>query len=74
MILFVTMKDGKTIAIEILKNQSIRDIKIKIKETSGVDPDEHEIVFEGCLLEDGKTIDEYQIREKSVIGLVDPLR
>ena len=68
--IFVRRTDGKSIRIEIVENEKILEMKIKIRGKLGIDPDEQELTFQGTPLEDYKTSGEYGICYESVIDLV----
>ena len=74
MVLFVNMKNGKTVPIDILKNGIIRDIKEEIEENLGIDPDEQKLFFHGSILDECKPLCGYEIFGKSAIDLVVPLK
>ena len=71
MILFVKPTDRKLIMIEINNDLTIREIKKKIQEKLGIDPEEQKLIFQGSILDDTKTVSEYQICDKSEIDLVE---
>ena len=72
--IFAKTMDGKTVAFEVFKTDKVVDVKKKIHEKIGLAPDEQKLVFQGGILEDEKTMDEYQVAEKSVINVVARLR
>ena len=47
---------------------------MRIQEKLGFDPVEQKLVFQGGILDDGRTLDEYPINDRSVINLVLRLR
>ena len=47
---------------------------MRIQEKLGYYPDKQKLVFQGGILEDDRTLDEYQINDRSVISLVLRLR
>lgn len=60
--------------MEVDPQDKITSIKAKIQEREGVRPDEQRLLFRGKQLEDGYTIDDYQIEKNSTLHLVIRLR
>ncbi len=67
---FVRTLDGKNVALEVEKNESIDSIKKKIAEREGISADRQRLVFGGKCLEDGHTLSDHNIQENSTIHLV----
>jgi len=72
--LFVKTLTGKTVSIEIEEGESIEDVKAKIAEKEGIPPEQQRIIFGGQQLQDGKTIDDYNIGDDATLHLVLRLR
>ena len=66
--------DGKTVPVDIFRHEKIRDMKIKIQEKLGIDPDEQKLIFQGAILHDDKTVDEFGLSDNSVINVIARLR
>ncbi|KAL3810073.1 hypothetical protein ACHAXA_011806 [Cyclostephanos tholiformis] len=72
--LFVKTLTGKTVSIEVEEGESIEEIKAKISEKEGIPPEQQRIIFGGQQLQDGKTIDDYNIGDDATLHLVLRLR
>jgi uncharacterized repeat protein (TIGR02543 family) len=67
--IFVKTLTGKTIALEVEANDNIENIKGKIQEKEGVSPSIQILKFNNLILEDGKTLVDYNIQKESTIHL-----
>jgi ubiquitin len=65
---------GKTVTVEVEEGETIGDIKAKIQDKEGIPPKEQRLIFGGKQLDDRKTLQQYDIKEDSVINLVLRLR
>lgn len=72
--LFVKTLTGKTVSIEVEEGESIEDVKAKISEKEGIPPEQQRLVFGGQQLQDGKTLDDYDVSDDSTLHLVLRLR
>jgi ubiquitin len=72
--LFVKTLTGKTVSIEVEEGESIEDVKAKIAEKEGIPAEQQRIIFGGQQLQDGKTLDDYNVGDDATLHLVLRLR
>jgi ubiquitin len=72
--LFVKTLTGKTVSIEVEEGESIEDVKAKIAEKEGIPAEQQRLIFGGQQLQDGKTIDDYDMGDDATLHLVLRLR
>jgi hypothetical protein len=61
--------NGETISLEVEPTDSIEAVKAKIHERKGLDPDRQRLVYNGIILNEGKTLSDYNIKKESTIQL-----
>jgi len=61
---------GKEINLLLKQNEGIRFIRTIIDREFRITPEQQCLIYEGTILEDGKTVKDYNIKNNSVISLV----
>ncbi|QTN30860.1 hypothetical protein HZ994_00470 [Akkermansiaceae bacterium] len=70
--LFLTTKTGETMSFEVEANEAIENVKAKIFDGELIPQDQQRLFFEGVYLEDGNTLDYYNVMKGATLDFGAP--
>jgi|GEM_PF-3992194 len=70
LIIHVQIVDGKTVTIHANSSDSIQQLKQRLQDTEGIAPENQKMMFDGTVLEDGRTFADYNLPKEATVQLI----